>query len=706
MAVLLVIFDHLGFRGFHGGFIGVDVFFVISGYLITSLLAAEYAEKTTVRHGRGSISIVRFYLRRARRILPAAIAVIAAIVVGSHLLLNSLRVQQVQHDALWAALFGSNINFIRQVSDYFAADLATSSPFNHYWSLAVEEQFYFVWPVLFLMVAGRHGLRICGRRIGWRLRLALALAAIGVGSFAWSVLDTHANPASAYFSTFTRAWELALGGLIGVATTSATTIRTRQATAASLAGVSLLLAGCFVIDTDSAFPGYIALLPTLGAAFLIVAGLTNPSPLPNQLLSAAPMRFVGRISYSLYLWHWPFIVFVAARFPQESGRPSTRAAILALTFVSATVSFYVIERPFRKISIGYGNGRVERFLERHDLQRLGFVVAALVSAAALATLFALARNYGQKTQNVVAISSSDVSLAKSAPRAAPAIGPTVAKRRAPTRGVRVAAYAKLLSRWQAHVRQGLAVGVLPANLQPLQRHLANVATPCNKYRLSIVEHEQECRWGNHNAVQVAAITGASHAGMWLATLKGALDPQTWALYPFSRAWCGWSGGSENVAPKEALQNRDCRALQAQTLVELKRLRVDLLILSESGVRSQQQMLDALSRFASVAKQVVVLGHTPDVLPNFTVCLRGDTDISSCKGRLSESDLSAVALERHAAALFNDPFIDTTPWFCVDLACPPVIDRTPAFTDGSHISAELAPKLIPLLRQSLVQAGAL
>jgi hypothetical protein len=194
--------------------------------------------------------------------------------------------------------------------------------------------------------------------------------------------------------------------------------------------------------------------------------------------------------------------------------------------------------------------------------------------------------------------------------------------------------------------------------------------------------------------------------MWLATLKGALDPKTWSLHPFSRAWCGWAGGSENIAPEFALQNRDCAALQTQTLAELRKLHVDLLILSESGVRSEEQMLEALGRFAGVAQHVVVLGHTPEVVPNFLRCLGGDTDISSCQGHLSAKDYAKVALERRVAAIFSDPFIDTTPWFCIDLACPPTIDQLPAFTDGSHISAELAPRLIPLLRQSLREAGVL
>jgi peptidoglycan/LPS O-acetylase OafA/YrhL len=390
VAVLLVIFNHLGFRGFRGGFIGVDVFFVISGYLITSLLAAEYEARRAAGPSRGSVSILGFYLRRARRILPAALAVTVAIVVGARLLLNSLRVEQVQHDALWATLFGSNVNFIRQASNYFEAGFATSSPFRHYWSLAVEEQFYFVWPTLFLLIVGRHGLRIGGRRLGWRARLGAGLMAIGIGSFVWSVLDTGTSPASAYFSTFTRAWELALGALIGVATTRATAISSRQALAAAWAGMAFLIAGCIVIDARSAFPGYVALLPTLGAALVIVAGLTETAPLPNKILAVAPTRFVGRISYSLYLWHWPFLVFAAALYPHTSAKLSTRIEILALTFAVSTLSYYLIERPFRKLPVTVVRSRVARSMDWLEGTRLAFGAAVVASAAALGALFVVA----------------------------------------------------------------------------------------------------------------------------------------------------------------------------------------------------------------------------------------------------------------------------------------------------------------------------
>ena len=318
VAVLLVVFDHLQVPGFRGGFVGVDVFFVVSGYLITSLLAAEYAKQADANDGYGSISIPGFYLRRARRILPAALTVILAVVVASRLLLNELRVEQIQHDALWALFFGSNLNSINQATDYFAAGLA-ASPFQHYWSLAVEEQFYLVWPALFLLVTLVHGLSAFGSPVHWRARVWITICAVGIASLTWSIVATRDNPVSAYFSTFTRAWELALGALIGITATRTTRLPRALATLSSFGGAVLLVLACVLIDTSTAFPGTAALLPTFATALFIVGGLTATPPLPNRVLCLAPLRFLGRISYSVYLWHWPLIVFAAALVPAAAG---------------------------------------------------------------------------------------------------------------------------------------------------------------------------------------------------------------------------------------------------------------------------------------------------------------------------------------------------------------------------------------------------
>ena len=703
VAVLMVILDHLRIGGFRGGFTGVDVFFVISGYLITSLLAAEYAKKAA-GGGIGSISIGHFYLRRARRILPAALVVIGAVVVASHLLLNVLRVEQVQHDALWATFFGSNVNFIQQSTDYFAAGLVSSSPFGHYWSLSVEEQFYFVWPALFLLVVGIHGLSIRGRRIGWRLRLGIALVVVGTFSLIWSIVDTAANPASAYYSTFTRTWELALGALIGVGTTGSFTMGRQRAAAVSMTGVALLLAGWIVIDGNSAFPGYLALLPTVGAGLLILGGMSDTLPVPNRIISIAPMRFLGRISYSLYLWHWPLIVFAAALYPRAITEFTTRAAIFALTIVVATISFYLIEQPFRRKSFSPGGvppDWLARNLGDRGLARLKIVGGvAAVAAVSLGIGAAIASTGSPTLPAVENATAAQVEAASPVGQPAPSAKPTSGTRErqatAPQRSETA------LVRWHAKVGEARSLRSLPVSLRPLDSHLANAPAPCQSYRLAIVAHERECAWGRPNARHVAAITGDSHAAMWLQTLEAALDWETWSLHPFTRSWCGWA-----PAPAEAVaENKDCPALQAQTLAQLEKLHVDVLVLSEASVHTFEQMRDALRKYAKVAKTVVVLGVTPAVVPDFPSCLRGATDISSCHGNLTDSVINSVMDEQRAAGEFKGRYIDTTPWFCYAGTCPSVIDNAPVFSDGNHITAEMAAKLVPVLQASLRESGAL
>ena len=183
----------------------------------------------------------------------------------------------------------------------------------------------------------------------WRARVATAAAVIGAGSLAWSVVATARGPAGAYFSTFTRAWEIALGALIGIATTSATRLPRLLARAASAAGVGLFVAACAVIGATTPFPGAAALLPTAATALLIVGGLTERGPLPNRALCLAPLRFLGRISYSVYLWHWPLIVFAAALYPTLSKTAQMRLLILLITLAVATLSFYLVEQPGRRI---------------------------------------------------------------------------------------------------------------------------------------------------------------------------------------------------------------------------------------------------------------------------------------------------------------------------------------------------------------------
>ena len=315
VAVLLVVLNHLKTPGFHGGFFGVDVFFVISGYLITSLLAAEYAKEDRGKR-RPRVDLDQRVLcaarapdppRRAhrdrgcsRRRRPSA---------------QRVRVAQIRHDALWAVFFASNVNFMRAGDRLFRAELLDRSPFQHYWSLAVEEQFYLVWPLLFLVVAR---LTFLGAAARWRARVATAVAVIGRGFARWSIVATMHGPGRRLLLDVHARVELALGALIGIATTGATRLPRRLARAMSAAGVGLFLAAApssVARRRSRAGPRFFRRQPPhCSSSEVSPTGRRSPIGRSRSHHCAS----FGRISYSVYLWHWPLILFAAALYPTMS----------------------------------------------------------------------------------------------------------------------------------------------------------------------------------------------------------------------------------------------------------------------------------------------------------------------------------------------------------------------------------------------------
>lgn len=328
VAVLPVLFYHLGISLAPGGFVGVDVFFVISGYLITSLISAEMHQ--------GTYSITNFYVRRARRIFPALFVMCA--VTALFVLLFGLPSDAKRFSSALAAatLFGSNIYFYL-TADYFAA-AAETQPLLHTWSLAVEEQFYIFFPLILLLVR---------RYFGQRERLIMvALALLSLGASIWLV---RADQAGAFYLLQSRAWELLLGGLLALGVFPA--IQSRLlAGVLGLVGLALIAGSVLLYREDMPFPGLAALAPCIGAALLIQTG-KDASLLTAQALSLGPVRFIGLISYSLYLWHWPVAVisrYVAFWYGWDPDLKLHKLAVLALSFAAAILSWYFVERPFRQ----------------------------------------------------------------------------------------------------------------------------------------------------------------------------------------------------------------------------------------------------------------------------------------------------------------------------------------------------------------------
>ena len=333
LAVGLVIVFHMSESTLSAGFVGVDVFFVLSGFLITGILSAEL-DRT------GGVDLGRFWARRIRRLLPASTLTLAAVVLGSLWLTSPLRWERLAETAVSAVFYLSNFFFAGQQADYFAADVR-SNPLLHYWSLSVEEQFYLIWPVVF------YGLGKLGARRGGspaNLRLAVAVG-LGLASFAYSLFLTGSNTTLAYYSPFSRAWEFLAGATLALLAGRIPAVSGRLARQAmAVGGLALILGSLLVVTATKSFPAPSGLLPVVGTLLFIQARVDPADPLGRTMLFA-PIQYVGRLSYSWYLWHWPFLVIGWEYFQSES--PTVTIALVAASFVAAAATHHLVENPVR-----------------------------------------------------------------------------------------------------------------------------------------------------------------------------------------------------------------------------------------------------------------------------------------------------------------------------------------------------------------------
>jgi len=328
LAVALVIASHAGLPFLRGGFVGVDVFFVLSGYLITSLLMQEISSS-------GTVNFARFYARRARRLLPAAITMVLVVCSAEAIIMNPVAQFKTLKAALATVLYSSNLYFAHLQVQYFFQHSAITNPLLHTWSLAVEEQFYLVWPVLLLLLA-RTIKSVRGRSI--------ALTALSLASFVLCVWLTTRNSALAFFETPARVWEFGVGGLLAFMPERWLTGHRRLWWCLGEIGLITLIAGAELIH-NSMYPGYVAAIPVVGTLLLLLAGVGAPDSPAPRMLSTRPAQAMGRLSYSLYLWHWPALVIGQQLIPNHSV--PIRLGLIAVAGLIAAVTYGAIECPIR-----------------------------------------------------------------------------------------------------------------------------------------------------------------------------------------------------------------------------------------------------------------------------------------------------------------------------------------------------------------------
>ncbi len=333
VAVLLVVLFHAGVSTVSGGYIGVDVFFVISGFVITGVLLRERASS-------GRTSILTFYGRRCRRIIPAATLVIIATVSLSFIFLGAGAGDRTATDGRWATVFLANFHFNAIGTNYLSSQLPPS-PLQNFWSLAVEEQFYIVYPTLFLLLAGIR------THVSLRARLALGLTVIICASLAFSIVSTSSDPTGAYFSPFTRAWELAIGALAAVGTPWLLKLPIWVAAGATWLGLGAIIGAAVGFTSVTSYPGSAVTIPVIGSALIVAGGVAAPRLGVEALLRLAPFQMLGKLSYSLYLWHWPILMIAAQNAGKTSLTVPQNLMWVVVALITAVASYRLVENPIR-----------------------------------------------------------------------------------------------------------------------------------------------------------------------------------------------------------------------------------------------------------------------------------------------------------------------------------------------------------------------
>lgn len=630
IAVLAILLNHAGMPHISGGYVGVDVFFVISGFLITTHLAEELTSTGRIRFGR-------FYARRVRRILPAAFVVIALTVVAAIALQPPVLLPGTLRAAAAAALYVPNILFARQRTDYFHAS-DDPSILLHYWSLGVEEQFYLLWPVVLLA-----GFAMLGRS---QRGLAVTLASVCAASFAVSVYLTARTPTWAFFLLPSRAWEFGIGGLLALAVSSSG--RWSNARIVGLLGwpgLALIAYSLIGFDRQTSFPGWRAAIPIAGTALVILAGTGHSRSSPRRLLSAPPLLFVGLISYSVYLVHWPLPLLTQYVIGLE--HPLPLAATLALGAAAIPLGYLMyrwVEEPWRR----------GHFVTAHRARRT--VAIAVAVSVGLAT--------------------------------ASWAGSKVTGSRVLDAGFTVSA--------SPFARYPGGTPMVPSNLEPslrAARHFPNTAIYRNGCNLSRGETvPRRCEVGSNPHAPRVVLFGDSHAAQFYPALAQLAEAGDIRLNSITKSGC------QGV---ETSGKRECSPWREQAISMINHDPPDIIVLGNFSFRVPDwpdRLPAGLARLPQQSR-IVVIADTPYMGFQVPVCL--SENLRAANECAKPRDEALNTQNRAAERQQGVDILDVTDYLCNQQYCPPIIGNLLVYRDHNHLTGQFATALAPLVRSQLL-----
>ena len=661
IAVSLVLGYHLAPEGLTGGFVGVDVFFVISGFLITLHLLE--------RPPRTLRDLTTFWSRRIRRLLPASLLVLGVTLVASRLLAPETQWSSTARQARAAALYVVNWVLSQDAVDYLAAQNAPS-PVQHFWSLAVEEQFYLVWPILILLIAGV-------ARLLRRKPLPFVLVGLGAvvaASLTYSIQLTATNPAAAYFVTPTRIWELGIGALL------ATVTLIRPFRPPRWIGTPLALLGLGAIGWSAAaytsatpFPGWQALVPVLGAAAVIAARSERGYGSPGPLLALPPVQWLGDVSYSVYLWHWPLLVIV----PQYTGHSlswTDRGSVLMATLALAGLTKTLVEDRFRKLPL------------------TGPPVKPLVLAAA-ATAMIVSATSVQLTEIDHRTEDSQAAVSRELADPGLCLG--------------AAALDRLETCPDVGYDAIIPTPIDAANDRSDAYDVQADGSDCFSYLPAF--RVKDCTFGKRSSKVEVALVGNSHAGQWLPALQRVAAEQGFRITTRLASRCALADLRQRFDTDSYATA--CRDWVHQVTEQIVDDPPDLVVMSNrmsapaEGKKLEDSLAEyaagyaaVLGRFKAAGIPVLVLRDTPASGRRIPDCVaRNSGDPAVCDG--SRAAWLPPAPEVSVIRTLADPAIrsaDLTDHVCEPTVCRAVTGGVITYFDGTHLTATYAATLAPYL----------